>query len=149
MLNSSSPLSERMGARVLENTARCAAMTGADRRREDRADAAVTMQSRRYLADMAHRTGDHAYARRLLATSPAVPRAARPRGAGRPAGRATARSSARSGDSGDGEPGEPPPPAVAVTIAAGDSELGDSAVARTFERILAAQRPGATWSATP
>jgi len=128
MQNSSSTLSERMNVRARENAAQRVAMTGADRRREERADAAAAMQSRRYLADMAHRAGDHAYARRLLATPPSVPRQARPRGAGRPARRAASRSSARSGDS---EPGEPPP-AVA--------EAARRILDRAARRLLAAQQ---------
>jgi len=101
-------------------------------------------------SDLQTRAGRNPFARPpkpLQAPSTAPARGARPRGAGRPARRAASRSSTRSGDSGDGEPGEPPP--LAVTIAAGDGSSGDTAVARTFERILAAQHPGSTWSATP
>jgi len=98
-------------------------------------------------SDLQTRAGRNPFAlppKPLQAPSTAPARGARPRGAGRPARRAASRSSTRSGDNGDSGP-----PPLAVTIAAGDGSSGDSAVARAFERILGAQRPGRTWDATP
>jgi len=149
MQKSSSRLSERATACRRKMAAQDAAKSPADHRRAARDIELTRLRYWRYIADMARRAGEHTYARRLLAELPTVPtrRSARPRGAGRPARRASARSSARSGDSGDGEPGEPPPLDVGVAI--GERSTGDAAVARIFERILAAQHPGTTWSATP
>jgi len=129
MKQSPSTLSELMNVRARTNAAQRAAMTGADRRREERDDAAVTMRSRRYLADMAHRAGDHVWARRLLATPSTVSRQARPRGAGRPGGKRTASSSTTSSQ----DPGESePPPAVA--------EAARRILDRAARRLLAAQQ---------
>lgn len=135
--------------RVAQDEAECRARCAVDRkyRREIRAIQAADRLGRSFFdpvtdVDMA----------RAATLPPVTARrtAPRRRGAGRPAGRPAARASASSGDSGDSDSdpdsrrGAPHLPVVIVR--ASDPAAGDGAVARTFERILAARRPGTTWT---
>lgn len=126
-------LTERMRERAAENAAQRAAMTPADHAAERREGELCMARIRTE------------WKRAGVVAAPEIRRPpARPRGAGRPGGKRTAASSSTSSS----DPGDPEPAALAVTIAGGDGSTGDGAVARMFERILVAQRPGTTWSAT-
>jgi hypothetical protein len=72
----------------------------------------------------------------------------RPRGAGRPARRAGSSSTTASSDPGGGDDPDDDADALPLVVTPGDAAQGNEAVARTFERILAQQHPGTTWSAS-